>query len=203
MEKVFCANASNIDKDECACIKDLTTVTEKSLQLKVSLPVICFGENCAQKNSYKTKGMVQQPCNFTICQQIFNQAPDIFVGSENKIFCSGRFFNDVNLANSTNANNAGTVSDLDISDTPNRVTKNEFPFYVWIMLGIGSLLFIVLIYLMFGPKPKNNSTSLNNKIDPLTKKNNSFSASNDISNDPSFDISNDTYNFDNSSSILI
>ena len=141
----------NLNNSECACFKELPEIEAKSQRLGVNLPVICFGPECATQNTYKTSNMLSQPCNLTICQQTINSTPGVINESTDTVFCGGQFFN-----------SSGNVTSPSVTPLPGppSVTQSDTPFYVWIMLGVSGLLFIVLIYLLFAPKPKHQSSIL-------------------------------------------
>ncbi len=154
MENTFCKN-TNLGLDECSCFRELPEIIERSSKAGVSLPVNCFGEDCVTKNSYKTLNMIQTPCNLTICTQTINQSNGSIVNVDNKVFCAGKFFNNVGTAdNPVAATPTTTVQTVDKS------SKNEFPFYIWIILGVSAILFVVLVYLLFAPSIKFKKKSL-------------------------------------------
>ena len=149
MTNVWCPD--NINRTECACFKELPAIEAKSLEYKVNLPVICFGQQCATLRTYKTNGMLSSPCNLTICLQTISESPGIIDVSTNVIFCGGSFFNSSGVIPTQ-----PTVTALPAPTEPDDGT----PFYVWIMLAAAGILFLVLIFLLFSEKPTAQSSIL-------------------------------------------
>jgi len=150
------AHPTNI---ECGCFSDLVVIQQKSKELGVNLPVLCYGESCALKPTYKTSAMLTQQCSVTICQQTINSTPGIINAGNDTIFCAGQFFNEhgsiplpPNVVPAPAADVAGPKST---------------PFYVWIMVGMSAILFILLIFLLFGSRPKKVSKNILTQLQEL------------------------------------
>lgn len=149
-----------IDNVECSCFKELPDIEQKSKELGVDLPVICFGIECATRESYKTLGMLSKPCNLTICQQTINATPGIVNQGTDTVFCGGQFFQqNGNLVQPTVTA---------IPGPPAKITKEDAPWYVWIMLGASALLFLVLVYLMFGSS-RTKGSSISRQIQRIAR----------------------------------
>lgn len=154
----YCNQGDNLSTlTACGCFEDLISIKEKSIEAGVDLPVLCFGEKCASSRTYKTTGILNKPCNITLCRQIMNEtATNFFNESKQTIYCAGHFYDN--------------TSDLEQSIPTPLANNAETPssgesFYVWIILGVSALLFILLIFLMFTRrKPKTTSV-----VDQLTK----------------------------------
>ncbi len=159
MANVWCPSA--LSNPECACFQDQPGVISKGESLGVVLPVLCFGEDCATRDSYKTQQMLDAPCNITVCQQTINSTPGIVNEGEDVIFCGGRFYNQ-----------EGSVAAPSISpiDQSTQVPEAAAPFYVWIMLGVSGILFLVLVYLLFGRPPKNDGSSILKQLKKIRAK---------------------------------
>jgi hypothetical protein len=152
MDTWCCPSCTMLNNVECACFKELPEIEAKSAKLGVELPVICFGEQCATENTYKTKGMLEKPCNLTICQQTINSTPGIINEGEDVVFCGGQFFKQ--------NGDIAQPSITPIPGPPTPTTGEDAPFYVWIMLGASGILFMVLVYLLFAAPPKHGSSIL-------------------------------------------
>lgn len=153
----YCSKPENINSDACACFKELPDIIQKSEELKVELPVICFGEKCSTLNSYKTRNMLSNPCNLTICQQIINQSPGIINDTQTSVYCSGQFYTKSDNAITTVIPNTTTTVTVVVPAT-NQKTTNQTSIYSWVILGISGLLFLLLIFLLFS-KPEKYSTN--------------------------------------------
>jgi hypothetical protein len=159
MSNTWCS--ANINNTECSCFKELPGIEQKSVDLKVNLPVICFGENCATLRTYKTSGMLSKPCNLTICQQTVNATPGIINAGTDTVFCGGQFYTE---------NGDISVPSVTPLPSPGGNTKSSgTPFYVWIMLGVSGLLFLILVYLLFAPS-KGGKSSILRQIQKITSK---------------------------------
>lgn len=153
---------SHPDNEECGCFKDLVSIQAKSQDLKVNLPVLCFGQTCALKNTYKTNNILSQPCSITICQQTINSTPGIINAGEDTIFCAGQFFNEQGIL-------PAPVNILPANPSDTGVTNTGTPFYVWIMVGVSGILFVLLVFLLFGSRPKPNNSSVLAELRRLEK----------------------------------
>jgi len=153
MTDTWCAEGTTtLNNEECSCFKELPDIEQKSEDLGVALPVICFGEKCATENTYKTLMMLSRPCNLTICQQTVSSTPGIINEGQDTVFCGGQFFKQ-----------NGQIANPSVSPIPgpsNPTSGEEAPFYVWIMLGASGILFLVLVYLLFAAPPKHGSSIL-------------------------------------------
>lgn len=158
MSTTWCS--ANINNEECSCFRELPAIEQKSADLKVDLPVICFGTSCATLRTYKTNGMLSKPCNLTICQQTVNATPGIINAGTDTVFCGGQFYTE-----------NGDIAPPSVSPLPSpggTTTDQGTPFYVWIMLGVSGLLFLVLIYLLFAQR-KGTQSSILRQIQKITK----------------------------------
>lgn len=141
---------TRINNTECGCFKDQPGLNTKSQQLGVQLPVICFGENCGQNNTYRTFQMVEQPCNLTVCQQVIKESPGVIDEGSDTVYCGGQFYKQ----------NATPVSpSIVVASSPGSGAEVT-PFYVWIMLGISAVIFIVLVIMLFGKQRNKNKTPI-------------------------------------------
>jgi hypothetical protein len=129
---------------ENACFAELPAIQQKSTDLQVSLPVTCFGEKCSSTKAYRTFSMLSQPCNLTICQQTIHSSPGVFNSSTDTIYCGGQFF-----SATSDLPALPSVSPISTSS----VTSTDTPFYTWLMLAVSAVLFLLLIYLLFAPRP--------------------------------------------------
>lgn len=143
----FCSVPVNqtLYADQCSCLLEQPALEAESKKFGVTLPVVCFGENCATTLSYKTSNMMSEPCNLTICQQIISSTPGIVNEGQDTIFCGGQFYK---------ANGSLVVPSVTPLPAPSNAQQEGTPFYVWIMLGVSAALFAVLVILLFLEKPK-------------------------------------------------
>jgi len=169
---------ANINNEECSCFQELPDIEQKSVTLKVDLPVICFGQGCATLRSYKTNGMLSKICNLTICQQTISATPGIINAGTDTVFCGGQFYTD-----------NGDISPSPVSPlpTPGGTTSDSGPpFYVWIMLGVSGILFLILVYLLFAERKSSQTSPILRQIQKITKERKpaiELTADNDVNND--------------------
>lgn len=150
----------------CNCIEGIARIAKLGTLkdgTKVSVPVTCFDDLCATTKSYKTSAMQKQPCNFTICQQKINLiGENIFDGSTHEVFCGNTFFSDEAAENAE-----PTISDKEFTSSTVATSTTETPYYVWVMIGVSGVIFILLIFLMFSPKPKKSVRPSKSRAPPL------------------------------------
>lgn len=152
MKEAFCAK--NPQHEYCSCFAELPVVQKlsQSLDPPVNLPVICFGPQCATKNSYKTQGMLQDPCNLILCRTTINETPGIFNNETDQVFCGGQYYNSTTPVVIPSASTIPPPTDVADGN------EQSEPFYIWIMIAVSALLFILLIYLFFtSPSPHKSS----------------------------------------------
>ncbi len=149
----------HLTNTECGCFSDLVTIEKKSKEMGVNLPVLCYGESCALKKTYKTGSMLTQQCSITICQQTINSSPGIINAGNDTIFCGGQFFDEHgSIPLPPHVVPASSASTPALKGTP---------FYVWIMIGVSAILFILLIFLLFGSRPKKASKNILTQLQEL------------------------------------
>jgi hypothetical protein len=167
MQNQFCINDRLTGEETCGCYNDLVSVKERSVELGVDLPVLCFGEKCATTNTYKSNSMLSKPCNITVCEQKIQESGGNLLTGNDAIFCAGHFF--------------GNTGELTPSVTPVLVSNaldqdsGGTPYFVWILLGVSAVLFLFLAFLMFSkrpPKSKSNLDKLKQYLKSQRPKNN-------------------------------
>jgi hypothetical protein len=158
MKNQFCINDSLENDESCGCFKDLYTIQAKSQNEKVDLPVICFGENCGNKNTYKTASMLSKPCNITICEQLLNTSEGLINDSTQTIYCAGHFFQ-----------NQGSFISPTVTVTSVPTASTETNSYIWI-IAISVVAFGVLMLLMFAKIEEGPKKTVMEKLKEAKKK---------------------------------
>jgi len=145
--QTYCNQPANQSQEVCGCFEDQKTLAVQEEKLKVALPVTCFGTKCAKGKAYKTSNMTTLPCNLTVCQQTITTAPGVFNDSDTYLYCGGSFFDRAGESTTYNP----TVSPVVPSDTTDPSAQTDL--YTWILFGISAVMFLLLIFLLFGAKP--------------------------------------------------
>jgi hypothetical protein len=157
-----CKSCDGYETIDCGCYRDLEEVKERSQEVGVDLPVLCFGEHCASTNTYKSAGMLSKPCNITVCEQLIQETSanlSVISNSTDTILCSGHFF--TSQGELLKAEDPAPL--LGVTDS--RSPHDENPFYVWIMLAVSGVLFGLVVYLMFS-----RGSSSNGNLDTIIQK---------------------------------
>jgi hypothetical protein len=150
----YCQQPANRTQDVCGCFADQTSLVVKEQELRVALPVTCFGTRCAKGRAYKTSNMTTLPCNLTVCQQVIQTAPGVINDSDTFLYCGGSFFDRAGQAQPTSP----LLSLPPNTDDQDRDTE-QTSLYTWILYGISAVMFLLLIFLLFGAKPAAPRTS--------------------------------------------
>lgn len=146
--------ALHVNSPECGCF-----LAQKSHTLK-STGVACVSQDCVGQRTYKTKAMLERPCNQTLCQQIIKTDPnnENLIQVNNKIYCNSNYFDKDTQEVSKDSNQAtnevgevqNTSSETNTTHTQNlKVTSKPTPWYTWIIIGISCVLFIILTTLIY------------------------------------------------------
>ncbi len=144
MQNQFCNLEQNASDDRCSCFKDLETVKSSSDTRSMNLPVICFGRRCATTRSYKTQGMLQKPCQLTVCRQVIREDGIIDGDRSRVVSCTGKFFTHQDTITPEVARQQAEAGVVVQENTPSAAT--------WLAIGIGAVLLLVLVVLMFSGK---------------------------------------------------
>ncbi len=150
MQQQYCVN--NPNDPICGCFSDLVIVKAMSSNLGVDLPVLCFGESCATKRTYKTNSIKNKPCNMTICQQALQLSANVSGTTNSKVFCGGHFYDNVT-----------PLVAVSVSPIPNITNTNpptESPWFVYVILAVSIVLFALLAFLMFSETKNTNPNKL-------------------------------------------
>lgn len=146
---------SNINATECGCFLAQQTHTLKDTG------VACVSQDCVGQRTYKTKAMLERPCNQTLCQQIIKSDPnnDNLIQVNSKIYCNSNYFDKDTQEPSTKPNQVKNTTTNDVqtkSSTTNidhvqnlKATSKRTPWYTWVIVAIASILFIVLAVLIY------------------------------------------------------
>ena len=158
MTNQYCVGDNLTSKEVCGCFNDLPEVKEKSEKLGVMLPVLCFGESCATKRTYKTQSMLSKPCNMTIFQKIIQTSGGVFGNIDAKIMCSGNFYT-----------NTGDFIPDQASIIPNVNDVNPPTSDTWInavILAVSVVILGFLVLIMFSSTRKKQDVNDNQMIIP-------------------------------------
>lgn len=146
----------------CGCFADVIALEDQSTIAGINLPVTCFGQRC-NGIAYKTADMVSQTCNLTVCEQTITASPGIVQDGNFTIYCGGRFFqkNGQLVSPTTNSSSAP----ITIPPTSNSTSS----WIAYAVVGVGLLLCIVLVFLIFSPKPRVAADPVVQQLRDLTK----------------------------------
>lgn len=144
----------SLNTEECSCFSEQETLLSENAEKNVVLPVICFGIDCATKDTYKTRTMTSLPCNATVCQSTIKESGDIKVENEDKIYCGGRFYN--NLGTEIPQATAPVATKTGVKSTDKSINS----FYAYIMLGAAAIFLALFVYLLLAPKPSTKNKVL-------------------------------------------
>lgn len=161
MENQYCIGDRLQKSTSCGCYKNLQVIKTRSANLGVDLPVICFGEECSTTRTYKSQQMLSKPCNITICRQKIFESDGVYGTTSQDVFCGGHFFQ-----NKGELERPSAVAILDVYEGV-KGKKNDY--ITWVVLSVASVLFCLLVFLMFSSKTSKKSPSILNKIKELPK----------------------------------
>lgn len=144
----------SIGLEECSCFSDQEKLLDTNIAKGIVLPVICFGKDCATKDTYKTRTMVSLPCNATVCQSTVKETGNVLVENQDKIYCGGRFYNNIGEALPE------ATPPLDTKQGVKATDKPIDSFYSYIMIGAAAIFLALFVYLLLAPKPSSHSKVL-------------------------------------------
>lgn len=133
----------------CGCFADIIALEDQSAIAGINLPVTCFGPRC-NGLAYKTADMVAQTCNLTICEQTITASPGVVQDGNFTIYCGGRFFQKNGQLVSPNANSSDAGSVI----SPGGTASSSSAWISYAVVGVGLILCLVLVFLIFSPKPR-------------------------------------------------
>jgi hypothetical protein len=147
----------------CGCFADLVDIEARSQVLGVSMPVTCFGPRCSAGIAYRTAAMVGETCNLTICKQTIVSTPGVIQDGSYTIYCGGRFFDKQgNLIQPV-----ASVEEVAPSSSSNSSTASVWVPYI--VVGVGMLICLILVFLIFSPKPRMSMDATFSQLQLLEK----------------------------------
>ncbi len=147
----YCTFSNYLEtKEICGCFLDLGDIERRSVVDGVNLPVLCFGQHCANERSYRSAAILAKDCHFTLCQQIIDTA-EAFQGQAT-VFCGGHFFDTSSSVSA--ATIIPSVSALN-GIQPDTPADSGISYVVWVVVAVVVVLIGILAYFMF--KSRNTS----------------------------------------------